>query len=401
MWEQACTSPLERWELLRLRTGSWDTVSFMVPQSARSKVRIAFLQKAPSGHSDSCLRALAETGRAELFVTLPSTLADSPFEADEPHWIDHLHRISDLRSSCDLLDAVRAFRPDLLLVVGWEQRVYRQVARALRGETRRVVCMDNQYRGTLKQRAGVLGSRFYLHPYFDGAFVAGARQRLFAQMLGFEDDEIVDGFYSCDVDAFTAVPPLDASQHLLRRKFLYVGRLSPEKGIEVLRSAYEAYRGRHEEPWELVVVGSGPLTGLLEDQPGVTMAGFVQPGELPGLFAGASCLTLPSNREPWGVVVHEAAAAGLGVICTTAVGSGDVFVEENVNGRCISPGDSDALTAAMSWFHHLGGQEWAAVSQASRLLSRAISPATWASRVLAMGMSPHSEPGQSVGAGPT
>lgn len=347
-------------------------------------VRVAYLQKAPSGHSDSCLRALASTGRAEIFATVPSTLADSPFDGDERPWIDRPYPIADLRRDDGLLAALRDFGPDLLLVVGWEQRAYRRVARALRGSTRRMVCMDQQYGGTLKQRAGVLGSTLYLRPFFDGAFVAGARQRAFAERLGFASEDVSEGFYSCDVDAFAAVPPLDASQQRRRRAFAYVGRLSAEKRIDVLASAYQDYRTRHDDPWDLVVVGRGALAPTLDSQPGIELTGFTQPSELPARLGGVACLALPSDFEPWGVVVHEAVAAGLGVICTSAVGAADVFVEDGVNGRIVEPGDPRSLAAAMSWFHALKAYELEAASHASRRLSTTLTPESWAATVLSM-----------------
>ena len=348
------------------------------------KRRVAYLQKAPSGHSDSCLRALASTGQAEIFATLPPTLADSPFETDERSWIDRPYPIADLRRDDGLLDALRDFDPDLTLVVGWEQRAYRRVARAMHGSTRRMVCMDQQYRGTLKQRAGVLGSTLYLRPYFDGAFVAGSRQRSFAEKLGFAPEHVVEGFYSCDVDAFASVPPLDEAQQLGRRAFAYVGRLSEEKRIDVLAAAYQDYRARHDDPWALVVVGRGPLASMFDGLPGVELTGFTQPSELPLRVAGTACLVLPSDFEPWGVVVHEAVAAGLGVICTSAVGAADVFVMNGVNGRIVRPGDPRSLATAMSWFHELGVQELDTASRVSRQLSTALTPATWASTVLEM-----------------
>ena len=180
------------------------------------------------------------------------------------------------------------------------------------------------------------------------------------------------------------MPPLDESQQLHRRAFVYVGRLSTEKRIDVLASAYQDYRAQCDDPWDLVVIGQGALSSTLEGQPGIDLTGFAQPSELPSLLAGTACLVLPSVFEPWGVVVHEAVAAGLGVICTTAVGAADVFVENGVNGQIVEPGDPWSLAAAMSWFHALGAPKLEAASQASRRLSRALSPSIWAATVLAM-----------------
>ena len=52
------------------------------------RIRFAYLQKSPSGHANACLGALAATGRAELFVTMPPRLEDSPHEIEAADWID-------------------------------------------------------------------------------------------------------------------------------------------------------------------------------------------------------------------------------------------------------------------------------------------------------------------------
>src|SRR4051812_28068159 len=109
------------------------------------RIRFAYLQKAPSGHANACLRAVAATGRAELFVTMPPTLDDAPYERDSFEWLDNTYGLKSLRHDDGLADALLQFRPDVTLIVGWEQPVYRRCARALRGTSLRVVGMDNQW----------------------------------------------------------------------------------------------------------------------------------------------------------------------------------------------------------------------------------------------------------------
>ena len=65
---------------------------------------------------------------------------------------------------------------------------------------------------------------------------------------------------------------------------------------------------------------------------GVEMLGFVQPDDLPAVLERAGCLVLPSRFEPWGVVVHEAAAAGLPIVCTPVCGAATRLVLDGYNG---------------------------------------------------------------------
>ena len=352
------------------------------------KIRFAYLQKSPSGHANACLRALAATGRAELFVTMPPTLEDSPHEVEAVDWIDTPYPLASLGRDDGLIPALREFDPDVTLIVGWEQAVYRRCARALRGSSIRVVGMDNQWLRTTKQRLAVMSSRIYLRPYFDAAFLPGPRQRDFALRLGFPRDRIFEGFYSADVERFGKVPSLDSGGEDERRAFLFAGRLIESKGIATLAEAYAAYRDSVADPWPLIVVGQGGLEPLLRGRPGIELRGFVGAAELADELSRASFLVLPSTFEPWGVVVHEATTAGLGCICTTPCGSR----------RSIRPrwGERPHRQAAprrgagraLKWAHSLPPEQRATVSRVSRSLAEQVTPQHWAAAVLEIAQLP-------------
>jgi glycosyltransferase involved in cell wall biosynthesis len=350
-------------------------------------MRFAFLQKAPSGAVTACLRALAATGRAELFVTMPPTPDDSPHEIGAVNWVDWTYPLPSLRHDDGLIRALREFRPDVTLIVGWEQPAYRRCARALRGSSVRVLCMDNQWLRTPKQLLGVASSRIYLRPYFDAAFLPGPRQRDFALRLGFPRDRIFEGLYSVDAETFGSVPPLDSQSANARRTFLFAGRLVEAKGVRTLVEAYAAYRDAVADPWPLVVAGRGALEPLLRGRPGIKLRGFIGAADLAGEMGRASFLLLPSTFEPWGLVVHEAAAAGVGCICTTSVGAADAFVRDGENGRIVRPRDVKGLADAMGWAHSLSPEQLATVSRVSRSLAERVTPERWAATVLAMATS--------------
>jgi glycosyltransferase involved in cell wall biosynthesis len=104
---------------------------------------------------------------------------------------------------------------------------------------------------------------------------------------------------------------------------LYVGRLSREKGLEVLAAAHRrAAQSRPEI--ELVLVGEGPyraeLAGLLAGTPH-RFLGPLTGRELASAYASADVFCLPSRTETFGQVVLEAAASGLPVIVTDRGGA--------------------------------------------------------------------------------
>jgi glycosyltransferase involved in cell wall biosynthesis len=342
-------------------------------------VRIAYLQKAPSGHMNACLRALAERD-VELLVTLPPTLREAPHDLAIEDWIDRPVPIESWHDTGSVWTELDLFDPDVVLIVSWDKPVYRACARRLRGRAVRVLCMDNQWLGTPKQWLGVLTSRAFLHPCFDRAFMPGRRQERFARRLGFAENQIDLGFYSADVQLFSR-PNLSNDGG---GPFLFAGRLVDEKGITDLIAAYGRYRETVDSPRDLIVAGTGPLAGQLAACDGVRLVGFVTSEQLASLMGECSAFVLPSRFEPWGVVIHEAVCAGLAVLTTDCVGAADVFVENHVNGHVGRTGSVDDLVEGMVWWHELAMDARHRAEIVSRRLAAAFSPSTWADTVMAM-----------------
>jgi glycosyltransferase involved in cell wall biosynthesis len=113
---------------------------------------------------------------------------------------------------------------------------------------------------------------------------------------------------------FVADPGPRACPAAASATVLYVGRLSPEKGVELL---VEAWREVGEGPLELVVVGDGPLRERLARRPvaRLRLAGQLPAAEVRRQMLAARALVLPSVwYEGQPVAVLEALAAGLPVL---------------------------------------------------------------------------------------
>lgn len=153
-----------------------------------------------------------------------------------------------------------------------------------------------------------------------------------------------------DVDAFSA--EIDAARpHVVRGNDVVVlstARLDPVKGLDLLVRAAARVPRVH-----LVLAGSGPeeeaLRILARDVgASVEFLGFVPPAELPRAYAGADIFALLSRSEPWGVVVVEAAAAGLPLVLSTHVGAAYDLLRPGENGELVPPDDVEAATGALA-----------------------------------------------------
>lgn len=348
-----------------------------------------------TGYMDACAKALQALLECELdIVCLPNRDANQAYSEDRFFAFPCHRRVMSPETLAYVCEQSYA----LVLVCSWHIKEFREVARLCRGRSVRLLCMDNQWTASLRQYGGMLAFRAHLRRLYDFAFVPGARQARFASRLGFGADEIIEGHCSC-AETFAGSGFEERS-----RSFLYVGRMVPLKGINELASAWRLYLRDCPDPWTLKVCGEGPLKSLLAGAPHVEPLGFVQPSELPAVMAKSSALVLPSLREPWGLVVHEAARAGLGLVLTTACGAADYFLRDRVNGRLAEPGDPAALCKALQWFHALDDERLAQVRRQSALLGAQRTPLSWAcnaSRALELARRGRRPPARfaSIGAG--
>lgn len=126
---------------------------------------------------------------------------------------------------------------------------------------------------------------------------------------------------------------------------LHVGRLAPEKNIDVLAAAWSAARERVGQRATFVLAGEGPETRrLLTQLPWVRQLGFLDRDRLADLYASADICVLPSRTETCGLVALEAMASGLAVVAADAGG----FRESIAHGRSgvlVAPDDVTGFAA--------------------------------------------------------
>lgn len=342
--------------------------------------RVAVLWDSLSGFMHASLRALVDAG-VEVTVFQRGVQAEAPYEAGQ---ITAGLRTQSWVGSPDVpaIDReLEAFEPHALLTSNWHIGGYRRIARRWRGRTLRIMSMSNQWLATPKQFGGILLSPFVVRPTCDAAFVCDERQAVFAAKLGIPAERLIWGLNSCDHELFSSVARARGGA-LPPRSFLFVGRLVEVKAVDVLAQSYATYRRSVDDPWSLLVAGVGPQADLLAGIEGVEMLGFVQPTDLPSVFGRAGCLVLPSRFEPWAVVIHEATAAGLPVLCSRACGASNRLVLDGFNGVVVSTGDQGALARGLRRIHDATPDERREMGQASELLSQQYTPDRWARNLL-------------------
>jgi glycosyltransferase involved in cell wall biosynthesis len=195
----------------------------------------------------------------------------------------------------------------------------------------------------------------------DGLLAIGRLNREYYLHYGVEAGRIFPMPYAVDNDFFrTAAERARPSREALRADLglkperaviLFASKMQPHKRAADLLEAYARMSadGVVEPAAYLVFAGDGEERGNLERRArelkwdSIRFIGFRNQSELPALYDLCDVFVLPSDHEPWGLVVNEAMNAGKPVIVSDRVGAGPDLIDDGINGFVYPVGDVAAL----------------------------------------------------------
>ncbi|MBC7411312.1 MAG: glycosyltransferase family 4 protein [Bacteroidia bacterium] len=343
-----------------------------------------------AGYTLACLQSLITEHNVVVHVFRLAVNKDAPFEFNAVQGL-HFYNESDY-TAAQLLTTVSALQPQLIYCAGWNNSKYLHVVRYLQNIPA-VLCFDNKWIGSLKQRLGSLYARVRITPYFTHVFVAGEQQKKLALHMGFAPAQVQLGVYAANVPHFDELYKKYVSYKLTKttpRRFVYSGRYVAYKGIETLWQAF--IKLCDENPamnWELWCVGTGTIASASPSHhaanihPRIKHFGFVQPAVMEQIIKDTDVFVLPSIIEPWGVVAHEFAAAGFTMVLSNAVGAKELFLT-TANGFECEANNLESLKNALLKCTQLSTAELSAMSLQSNVLGNSYTPSHWANKVVAM-----------------
>jgi glycosyltransferase involved in cell wall biosynthesis len=220
--------------------------------------------------------------------------------------------------------------------------------------------------------------RWPLLPYH-GALVAGRRSGEYARFLGIRADRIAEGYDAVSIERVRAQaggPPAPEGTPFRDRHFTVVARFVPKKNLFVLIDAY----GRYCElagttARALRLCGSGELEEALRAEVarrglgGLEFTGWLGADAVAHTLASSLALILPSIEEQWGLVINEALALGVPVLCSDNVGARDTLVRTAVNGYVFEPDNAEGLAQLMARLS-TDQSEWERLACAAREFAR-------------------------------
>lgn len=150
-------------------------------------------------------------------------------------------------------------------------------------------------------------------------------------------------FNGVDGEVFTHIGP--AAQRLPegKRRVLFVGRFVEKKGLSILRAA-----AAMRPDISFLLAGAGPIRPASWGLANVHDLGPQKPAQLAALYRSADCLLLPSVGEGYPLVIQEAMACGLPVICGAPTDRADPEAGQFLRGVPVDLSDPDGSAARVA-----------------------------------------------------
>jgi glycosyltransferase involved in cell wall biosynthesis len=282
----------------------------------------------------------------------------------------------------ELVSLYKLVKPQLVLISGRMEKDYLKLALLAKKENKIVVgTSDNHYTGSLKQKVATLFSNFLYKRYFEYMLVPGIFQYEYQRRLGYAKNNILFPQYCANTTLFEQSILEDATSK--KEGILFLGRLHPIKGIEMLVEVHKKLYDSKKIEDKLIIIGDGVLKDKLNlEHEHIIYHTFMAQKDIINIMSKVKYFCLPSKSEPWGVVIHEAAAAGLPIVTTSNCGAATAFVKQGYNGYLFESDNKKELESVLLKMNNKTTEEIAQMGKRSFELSKQIHPEMWAESLI-------------------
>jgi len=348
-------------------------------------MRILYLYTEVMGYLMPIFRALVDDYGAEIHVIHWDKRKNTPYQQDAISGVNYYKRSDYNKKEMEVM-AVELM-PDIVYVSGWQDIDYLYIVKKMKKLCVPVVVgLDGKWQRTLRKYIGALFVKYILKNIcYDYAWVAGPQQYEYAKRIGFMSNEIICDLLSADIELFNDVyyKRNDIPEREYPHKFMFVGRFVKEKNISGLLRAWGKLENIRKD-WQLCFIGNGPLKSMIDECRDVEVVDFLHPKELKRKMVGGGCFVLPSIKEPWGVVIHEFAAAGFPIISSDECGAASEFLIHGSNGYVYPFQDDDALFYYMQKIIDSSDKELKSMGDVSHEVAQKITPKSSAMNIVSV-----------------
>lgn len=231
-----------------------------------------------------------------------------------------------------LYKKIKESNPDVILSDGFFQWTLMCVIyKMFHPKVKHVMCYEGwshteRYTGWVN----TLYRKFASH-FIDAICCNGTLSKEYVKSLGYPEKKIFLGNMAADITFFKeeSIRVTEKERMSFRRQFnlneivyVFSGRLVQLKGIAELLVAWKSFTVGKEDKVSLLLVGDGPQRNDLEQYRNdnnlnnVVFAGRVDYNKLPRYYASSSAFIIPTLQDNWSLVVPEAMACGLPILCS-------------------------------------------------------------------------------------
>jgi 1,2-diacylglycerol 3-alpha-glucosyltransferase len=277
--------------------------------------------------------------------------------------------------------ALDSLQPSLVAVAGWSFPESLCAIAWARASGARTIMMSDSQEQDAARRSLREAIKSRIVSACDAALVGGRWHRDYIVKLGMPHEHVFLGYGAVDNRHFSdgadraradAVSLRDL-HGLPERYILASARFIPKKNLEKLVTAFARALELAPTPHHLVILGDGPGRTALQAAitssgvgSRVVLAGFNDYESLPAFYGLADAFVHVSLAEQWGLVINEAAAAGLPLVVSDVCGAVAELIEPGKNGILVNPNDTEGIARALQQIMALSDAERKAMGQASR-----------------------------------
>jgi glycosyltransferase involved in cell wall biosynthesis len=345
------------------------------------KLKLLILYAEVMPYNVVCFKDFVETTGGEIVVISwgedkKLTPYKPPALAGVRHFTINDYNLGKIKS------LIGSFQPDALYISGRMEKVYLEVALYARKQGIPVIGnADDQFFGSWKQLINRIFSNWLWKRYFDFMMVPGLYQYEYMRYLGFKREQIIFPQYCADTALFNNYYEKAAEAKIEKDYILFTGRLNTIKGLDMLLEAFKELKAEKKIDLKLLIVGNGPLMSVIPKSEDILVKGFLEQKEIIAFLPQVKFFCLPSRIEPWGLVIHEFAAAGLPIICSSECGAATAFVKEGYNGYLFRSRNKDVLKQSILRMANLSNEEIKLFGKRSFELSKQIVPSMWTAAI--------------------
>lgn len=210
--------------------------------------------------------------------------------------------------------------PDFYFQSGWNMKPFNHLAKITKQKnikSKIILISDNNYqKNNIRQILGGIFFKFFLRKKFDLAWVPGLSGKKLMIKYGFEKKEVFTKLYSSVSKYYKNRIKVNKK----KKQFLFVGQFIKRKNVETLIKVFKSLKIKKKE-WKLIVVGKGNLNLKKYKKNNIEIFDPLPPLKLSKLYNQSIFFILPSLRDHWPLVVHEASLSGCFLLLSRHVGN--------------------------------------------------------------------------------